>query len=560
MKPFRRRHDKKERRYEERAPFFVLLGALLLFFLRFGYEYGVSDQDEVIPYLLHRLDPGLFTQDWFVQLQVSEFSIRTYFVWLLNIFAIILPIWLAALIIHVAAWLAAAAAIYRLGYHFTRDQLAGCAAVVLVLVLTPVWTLGGNEVVHSMLVASMVAWAIGLWAVYHFLRGRYLIAPVLLGVACWIQALVGLHLAILLLLIRAFKYVRGEPGSTTFGGIVVFGALFLMWSSPALGPIVYQQIFLRPENFNPDPSIFYILAEFRLPHHYLPTSFYPHSLLRFGLLTLFGSSVLLSRGFRRSLTDHDFITRVLFLIAGICVIAAVFTELVPSLFVAKLQFFKMTVLAKVLFLIALSAFVFYWMPEGIRRPLHSLLNYPRWGLALVALAWAVVMWGTISNDGFLREKVGPFRRAEEPVGRVETWAKSQTPTDAIFAVPPSWSGFRSAAHRTIVVNFKAIPFQDDLMVSWFGRLTDMAPIDPPDRGGPGIIDELDAAYEGLTADDLLRLSETYRFNYVIRSGSLEGTEFESVFRSGPWWVYRRAPPAVPMEDVLPEDVPAEPGQ
>ena len=542
----RRRLGEQSRIKDDGAPLFVLLGALLLFFLRFGYDYGTSDQDEVIPYLLHRLDRGLFTQDWFVQLQVSEFSVRTYFVWLLNVFALILPVWLSVLIVYVGSWLAIASAIYRLTFHFTRDQLAACAAVVLVLVFTPVWTLGGNELVHSMLVASMAAWAIGLWAIYQFVRGRYLIAPVMLGITCWIQALVGLHLAVLLFLVRVWMLLRREPGADTVSGAVVFGALFALWSSPAIGPIVYQQFFSRP--VNPDPSLFYIIAEFRLPHHYLPFSFYMQSALRFGIVGLLGGAALTSKMFRRTLTDHQFIVRTLLLIAFFCVVALIFTEFVPVLLVAKLQFFKMTVLAKVLLLMVICGFVFYWMPEGIRRILMGAVRHARWSLAAIVLLWAMVLFLTLPNNGILHDKVGPFQRSDEPIGQIETWAKRHSRLDAIYAIPPSWSSFRSEAQRTIVVNFKAVPYEDEHMLEWFTRLRDLAPAPLPDRGGASVIDDLDQAYERLSAGALVRLSEKYRFDYVIRETPLVDPQFREVFTAGSWRIYQRSRPVPGPED------------
>ena len=180
------------------APLFVPLAALLLYVLRFGYDYGASDQDEFLPYLLHRLDPTLFAQDWFVLTQASTFGIRTYFVLLLQGLSLVVPAWLAVLVLYVSAWLLTAGAVYALGHAFTRNRLAAAAAVVLALVLTPQWTLGGNDLAHSMLVPSMVGWGLGLWGLVFFLRYRPGQAALLLGTATWMQPLVGLQLAGLL--------------------------------------------------------------------------------------------------------------------------------------------------------------------------------------------------------------------------------------------------------------------------------------------------------------------------------------------------------------------------
>ncbi len=521
MRRFRRRRDRTEHVYEANPPVFVLLGSFLLFFLRFGYDYANSDQDEVIPYLLHHLDPALFTQDWFVATQITEFSVRTYFVWLLNAFSLILPIWLTTLLLFVVVWIFIAGAVYKLAFLFTGDQLAAAASVVIGLVFTPLWTLGGNDLVHSMLVPSMLAWALSLWAIYHYLRGRFLIAPVLLGVACWMQALVGLHVAMLLVALRAYHWIRREPGPHTLGGIFVFGALFVLWSSPALGPIIYQQLVARSAELNPDPSLFYILAEFRLPHHYLPGSFYEHSYIRFGALAVLGLGTLLSVRHRRGIQQLDFILRSFVLIALLCAIGTVFTEVMPVLQIAKLQLFKMTVLAKLLFVILICGAVTFWMPDSLRHPIRTVLRWPRWGLAFVSVVWIGVGAAVLHTEGYLHELIGPFRRAAEPIGEVQTWVKRSTATSAIFAVPPSFSSFRSESHRTIVVNYKAIPFMDAQMIVWFDRLTNMAPIELPDRGGPQTQAQLDSAYASLSASELRDLAEQYRFEYVVRPARLD---------------------------------------
>lgn len=541
MKRLRSIRDEENAAYERKVPLFVVLGSLLLYFLRFGYDYGNSDQDEVIPYLLHRLDPGLFTQDWFVTLQVGEFSVRTYFVWLLNALALILPVWLSVLLVYVTTWLLIAGAVYKLTYHFTKDQLASCAAVLLSLLLTPVWTLGGNDLVHSMLVASMVSWALGLWAVYHFLRSRYLLAPVLLGVACWMQALVGLHLAIVLVLVRVVRVVADRDSVETVGGVLSFGLFFALWSSPALGPIVYQQILAAPAGFDPEPSLFYILAEFRLPHHYLPGSFYMHNVVRFGLLGAVAIGSLFWGPFRRQLDGRAFILRSLTIVAVFLLIGWLFTEVVPVLMVAKLQLFKMTVFVKLLFVILISGAFFHWLPQTFRRPIRAVVRRPGWGLTLATIAWIGVVSAAILGEGFLHERVRPFQRMESPVGRMQDWAQRRTPVDAIFSVPPSMSSFRSEAQRTIVVNYKAIPYQDELMVEWLDRLLDMAPIELPERGGPELIDDLDAAYESLGADPLDALAATYNFGFVVRRTPLSGPEpaFREAFTAEDWYVYRR---------------------
>lgn len=527
-----------------RPPVFVLLLAFLLFFLRFGYDYGTSDQDEVIPFLLHRLDPGLFTQDWFVGTQAADFSVRTYYVLLLQGFSLFIPVWLTTLLVHIASWLLVAGAVYALAALVTRDRLAAGAAVLLALVLTPQWTLGGNELVHRMAVPSTLAWGLGLWAVYHFLRHRYLLAPVLLGVACWFQMLVGLHLAALLWLYRLTHLLHGDRRLHSAAGVLGFGVLFALWASPALGPLVYQQLTAVPPDPAATPSLFYILAAFRIPHHYLFFSFPAHTLLRFGLLAAVGLGLYAVPRFRRPLAHTDFIGRTLLLIAGFGVVAFLGTEVVPVLFIAKLQLFKMTVFAKLLFIMLVSGALVRWWPGPLRRPFEVLLTHRYKSLAGALALWAAVLVGVLQPEGPLRAQVAPFTRAETPTGAAEAWVRTHVPHDAVFAVPPSFSGFRTYAERTLVVNFKAIPYTDALLRSWFERLLAMAPIAAlPERGGTAVLDDLDRAYEALTPAELRARRARYRFTHVLRTTPLPAPHegFEAVYARDGRYIYHILP-------------------
>ena len=527
------------------APLFVLLAALLLYVLRFGYDYGASDQDEFLPYLLHRLDPELLAQDWFVLTQASSFGIRTYFVMLLQAIALVVPVWLVILILYMGAWLLIAGAVYERGYAVTRTRLAAGAAVVVALVLTPQWTLGGNDLVHSMLVPSMCGWGLGLWGIVFFLRYRPGQAAFLLGAATWLQALVGLQLAGLLGLILLWRLIANRGGGRH---LLLFAGVYAMAALPVLGPLLLQQL-SGATPVEDAPSMFYILAQFRVPHHYLFYSFPARSLVRFGALMVLGltSLVLLHR--RQRVHYSTFLIRTLGCIAGLCVLAFLFTEIRPVFFVVQLQLFKTTVLAKLLFVILICGGVFAWLPAPFARPLDRLMDLKGWGLAAVLGIWLLAIGSVFLGFEVLRAKAGPLAHKGTPTEQVETWARTQTPRDAVFAVPPSWSGFRSRARRAIVVNYKAFPYRDRLNLTWFERLTQMAPISLPQRSGPAIQDSLDAAFLRQPVPALHRLADRYDFDYVVRDRRFTpaSSSFEQVYISGEWIVYR----------IVSEDRPAE---
>ncbi len=524
---------------ESRPPLFVLAGALLCYYLRFGYDYAHGDQDEFIPYLLHRSDPALFAADWLVHIQATEFSVRTYFVWLVQSFSAIMPVWLAVLILYAVCWLCIAWTVWKIAWYFTADRLVASGAVFVTLVATPVWTLGGNDLVHGILVPSMAGWAIGGLAVYLFLKSRPLASAVFLGVACWMQALVGLQLAALLCIIQALAWLweRKRP----LRRLVAFSLVFAACALPTLGPIFHQQV-LATTPQETDPSLFYIMAEFRNPHHYLPGSFHPKRMLGFALIAGAGLAALAWQPVRQQLRHKKFFLRILVAIAGFCITGWVFTEIIPVLAIAKLQLFKTTVLAKLLLIITAGSAVNVLLPHGIRRMLHGGLRHERIGAIAVVAAWVIAIALTLPENGSLHNHVGPWQRAAAPIGAAQKWVRTHTPHDAVFATPPSLSSFRSEARRAIVVNHKAIPFTDRHMITWFGRLTDLAPVGRPERGAPDLLYRLDTAFESLNERQLVELGQRYEFRYVLRSTPLPEplSAFRQAFSAENLFVYERS--------------------
>ncbi len=524
----------------EPLPWFVPLGALLLYYLRFGYHYATSDQGEILPFLFHRLDPSLLANDWFVQTQVADFSIRTYFVMLLEGLSLVMPVWTGVLLGYIAAWLALATAVYRIAQTLTLDRVAAVATVVLVLVLTPQWTLGGNDLVTSILVPSMAAWALALWGVVFFLRSRLRLAALLLGIATCLQMLVGLQIAGLLGVLLLLDLRDPSMRARRWREVLIFSGIYLACALPALGPLVYQQA--TSASVGHRPTLFYILAAFRNPHHYLFLSFSPRSMLRFGMVLAGGLAALWLLQKRGRLHRADFVKRVLTLTGLFGTLAFFLTEITPVLFVAKLQLFKYTVFAKLLLVGMLCGAGSLLLPTRVHAAIDGLLER-RWLLLIaVLLAWSLTLTSTLAFDGLLRAKAGPLTQSNTPEGSIAAWARTKTPRDALFAVPPSWSGFRSQAQRALVVDFKAFPFQDAQMFVWFERLYDLAPLDLPERGGPDLMARLDSAFVAMRPADRQLLVTRYAVDFLVlpdTAASLQYLGYEKRFEAGAWWVWHR---------------------
>lgn len=506
-----------------RPPLYLPLLTLTIYLLWRGYDYAVTDQDEVLPYLLHLLDPSLYQLDWFVNLQLDTIGPRTLFVLIAWLPAKLFGPYVAVLGIYVASWFATGMALYALGLQLTRERLAATIGVILILLLTPKFTLGSNDLVTWILTPSMSAWSFGLWGLVFFVRGRLWQGALLLGIGTWLQALVGLQIAMICTLLLLWKSGWSSRRPYQFLGYYTLSSL------PALGPLIWFQL-TRPSPESPW-SYFYILFEFRAPHHYMPTSFVPESAVGFALLLGLG---LASFSFLPE-AHRALIRRSLVLITGFCVLSFFCTEIVQVDTVAKLQFFKLTVLIKIFSAILVSNAVAKMILRMHERSVKVFFDHGHFALGATILITATLM--IVSPDALGLRPTPDANPAEQ----VASWARDATPKDALFAIPPQWGHFRSQAERAIVVNFKAVPFHEPYMTQWFLMLRDLAPVSLPPRGGISLMPVLDHAFLALPPEEILELADQYGFEYIVRQEAVAPEGFESVYHADPWTVWRITP-------------------
>ncbi len=529
------------------VPYLVLLFlGYGLYLLRFGYDYGVSDQDEFIPFLYSLINPAYFQNDWFVQTQLSAFSVRTYFVYVLRGLSVVFPVWLSVLLVYLASWTGIVTAVYSLAYTLINNRLSALVGTTLVCVFTPFWTLGGNDLLHHVLVPSMTAWAFALWTFVFYLRGQYKAAAVLAGIATLFQALVGLQVMLLvggMLCIKLFQLQQGRQ--EFFMQMLASAGVYVLVAAPALVPLFYQQFTASGESLSdtisetisPTSKLFYIMAQFRNPHHYLFNAFDKIRLVKFFVVLLAGYLVLLAREKDTSSINTSFFNDMLALVTGICIVAYVGTEVAQNLTIAKLQLFKMTLLIKALMVMLIADALIRVLPDSATRRLDQLcFTQPAYLAGLFVIGLVTVL---LVQPDRLSNKVYPWRASENPEIELAQWASRNTLPAEVFAVPPSWSAFRSHARRAIVINHKAFPYNDADIRTWFERLQDMAPLQLPDQTDATLLKTLDLKYNTLTPTALEELGFTYSFDYIIRNTPLPiSSSMAVVHEAQGWFVYK----------------------
>lgn len=518
----------------------VAVLAALAYVVKHGVTYGVGDHDEMLPQLLRMMDADLYPRDWFVVEQGGRFTVRTPFLWLLRVVAFVMPVGAAVGVVQAAGLVAVGAGVYRLARALGVERAAAALATVVAVGVVPTWALSGSALAFRALVPEMLAWAVALPAMVWVIEGKTVRGGALLGAAAYLQLLVGA----LTTGVLGLALVLGALGGTSrerwaralrLGGAALAVALLLV-------ALVLHDRSTGPPIPADGLSSYFLIAELRLPHHYLPSLFGADRWLRFAMVAVPGLGAL--AWLRRRGRPLVFVERFGLAVALVCGVAWPLVEAADSLFVAQLQVFKTTVPLVTLLVIAIAAAGLDALPARLGALAAWPMDRPRWAwagtLAAVALA------GVLVAAGPLRATAGPLVRDADEVA-VEAWARANTPVDALFVVPPSNTSFRTASRRSVAITYKPTSFQEGSTHVWYDRLLTVAPraAASPARGF-AFAEALDAAYAANDADDWRRIADQWGADYALvdREATPTPPASEPAFASGRWAVYPLGPPPV----------------
>jgi hypothetical protein len=381
-------------------------------------------------------------------------------------------------------------------------------------------------------------------AVALFARGNWVKAGALLGVAAWFQALVGVLTAGALGLVAMAEIARAPDPRANVSRAAMLAGVFVAVASPLLVPVLLAPGLEDPAQYDP----FYVMAQLRVPHHYLPSSFGIGAWLRFAALCIAGAAAgwMLWRSNR--LQHGRFVISFLAAVLAIGLVGLLFAEVIPVLAVAELQPFKLSVLAATFLSLLVGHAAAGLVPDRIREVAMRLAWHPRAWIGVVAFAGLTAALA-IGGVGRPAAVYTPRQYAAGRLDDAERWVRHNTHPDALFAIPPSNTTFRVHARRSVVVNFKPVPFQEGGAGVWLDRLLDVAPAPLPLRGGFAWQRDLDAAYGQNDLADWTRLTEHYGLDYALVDRESVPPGSRVVYRNADWAVLDFGPPATPRSAV-----------
>jgi len=304
--------------------------------------YGVGDHIEQLPIVLRSLDNTFLQNDFFINANINSIA-RLHYADTLTLLAGSknnLP--LVFLILTLSANILISIITFYLTRHlFNKSNSAGIYASALVMTMST-FSLGWSHTIYtSSLVPSTIAIPLVLGAISIVIIYKKLIMGILLsGIASIIHPLFGLETGGILLLAFVAFYLFNEKKITADKWKIIISSSLIL--------ILFSLFSIIPQFSQPriDSNLFiYIIAFFRHPHHYVPSTFGLFQYIY--AFSFFSASFLMYYHWRQAYEQSsNFILILMGIILLFCGGGYIFVEILPSQIWTIAQTFRLLYIGK----------------------------------------------------------------------------------------------------------------------------------------------------------------------------------------------------------------------
>lgn len=476
----------------------IFLISFAAFILKYkGFPRGDSHGQLAIIY--HASNPEYFKNDFYVN-AVSKFDVTVYFTKLVNFVNVFTNNYeIAYIVLLLTSMFFFALAFYKILYHLTKNRnVSLISAIIPLSIYTSKIGIGNAFEIGNYLVPSNIAWVIALWSFYFYLKEKYKISFLMLGVSSMFHILVG----VLMYGILAGRFVLTGRFRQILQSLLFFIPFLLVFIPLLISG--YGNSISNSEKF------INIYAEFRNPWHILPSTWSLTEWAGFSLFFIF--FLLIFYKYSSIEKKHKkLFEEIMIIILTYYLIGIIFVELFPIKAIIKLQLFRSTEFLNIIELLFISAFFF--------RLIYSKINLKARKIILVLAIFAILIYWIYNPI------IGRYSY-DDSTTQVYDYIKENIPNDAILLTPPHIESARLGTMRSIVVDFKSVPFGEKQLEEWHERLLDMTGhkefnFEEERRfkafGGGNIrrYNYLQEGYASLSRNDVLELKGKYGFSYAM---------------------------------------------
>ena len=517
----------------------ILLTLVLLFPFLYKYSFVITNQFSQIPIILSFMDVNYLPNDWYVSVS-RTFGPRTIFAWYMAQTAKIFTLPVTSFLHYLLYIFLIIYSSYKLAYLIFKNKFIALTTTIAILFGTSI-TLGGNMLVTADLSAPQLPLAITLLGIVWLIEGKYLSSTLLFTLASYFHPLIGFESTGLFF--GAFFFANLLQKKTILLFIKRAILPYFLLTIPAI--ILYLKEFGN-KSINAIDKI-NILAFMRNPHHYVASTFSFSSFIQFFIL-LFTFLIFLflwkRKFFKNEIFRFILIITIVILLSSIGGFIA--TEVIRFYPLVVLQAFRLTI-----YLYWLAAIIIIGSSLSLAIKYKSKYSFlfllPLFTanaqilkptgktdfLALLVAVFSIIFFQKVSKKYFIFALILFFSLlrfhykfsfssyisfpTEETT--IALWAKKNTPTDALFLIPPEFEKFRLIAKRAVIADWKSFPFQEEAMFEWANRMCEIGNIQPcmyKNTSRESVI----AGYRTHTQKSLTPLIYKHHFGYIVTNQPL----------------------------------------
>ncbi len=421
----------------------VLLYASVIIYQ--GYQYGQSDQTQILPVLYEQDHPGTYPKDHYVHTYLdSKVNERTIFHAMLRHMGYASP----AMVFfwHALASIALLIAWIRIAGLYIRNKALQWTCLGLLLTIGFHTATGSNEIYYNQFVPSLPAKAFASWAIYYWLKQKYWHWSILLLPAVLLQPLVGLQVFMITIASLGIDWLRKkETKQLPMLPIALYLIITLPW-------IV---LLAKNNGGQTDPAKFMDIIHFRLWHHFFGFNFRSINII----LTFIFSIVCLS--FYKGKLRWMFAT----ILLGILVYE-IGVEYIRSPLILYTQWWKTS--------IWIEAFAFIAVFSFFEEKFNLEKKFVRFNFLFPLLFLiAVAVYRLSGIFSALPEYSAPLSHKPSDGVDISQKAKGLTPDTALFIIPYDLTSFRWHSHRSNYIDWKAMLHNETFLYEWYDRVSEI---------------------------------------------------------------------------------------
>ena len=438
---------------------FFLYIILLAFF---GYPYGEDAHTELLPYLKYEQNNNLYPNDFFIQsITSSAINERYFFVKILILFKNNLSycIFFSHFVISITTFLG----LYKIAQKYIKDENLIYLFLLTLFLPFSYFSFGSNFLYNNDFLPGNLSSTIGVWALFFFLEKKYLPFALFSAAATFVHPIVGTQLFLLcastyfFFNYKTLSFYKHKPFivSTLVYFLLVIIPLYFLLSYFLNGAISDQEV--------------YDLVAFRLPHHFIPSSFHWRNYVVLVPLAAFSTYFFYSKD---KVIFYFLVTSIATILVYIFCTDALRS---PILFFS--QWTRASVWAIPFMLIS----VFSWVEinhANLLQKVSKTIQFIPFLLALLSCFSLFVLFNP-SKFGNTRHYNLPFLPYETtPSISISIAAKDKISQNALFVQPVSLNLLKYFGEKSSYINMVAFPNSKLFYKEWRRRITQVYGVRP----------------------------------------------------------------------------------